>query len=131
MQEVGEFTPGDTYAVGPAVPARKTNKRGTSKISNRAEGKKPISPQYPQLFFRDPASCGHAADIVERAPTRDRDKLDVFREDAPFLLKDLEDQKYETMAEILQVPIGTIRSRLHRARLELREVLEKMEVRSP
>jgi RNA polymerase sigma-70 factor (ECF subfamily) len=50
---------------------------------------------------------------------------------AVLILKDLEDQKYETMAEILQVPIGTIRSRLHRARLELREVLEKMEVRSP
>jgi RNA polymerase sigma-70 factor (ECF subfamily) len=49
---------------------------------------------------------------------------------AVLILKDLEDQKYETMAEILQVPIGTIRSRLHRARLELREVLEKMEVRS-
>jgi len=27
----------------------------------------------------------------------------------------------------LQVPIGTIRSRLHRARLELRAVLEKAE----
>ena len=45
---------------------------------------------------------------------------------AVLILKDLEDQKYETMAEILQVPIGTIRSRLHRARLELRDVLEKM-----
>jgi RNA polymerase sigma-70 factor, ECF subfamily len=45
---------------------------------------------------------------------------------AVLILKDLEDQKYETMAEILQVPIGTIRSRLHRARLELREILEKM-----
>lgn len=46
---------------------------------------------------------------------------------AVLILKDLEDQKYETMAEILQLPIGTIRSRLHRARLELREVLEKTE----
>jgi RNA polymerase sigma-70 factor (ECF subfamily) len=42
-----------------------------------------------------------------------------------LLLKDMEGQKYETMAEILQVPIGTIRSRLHRARLELRELLER------
>ena len=46
---------------------------------------------------------------------------------AVLILKDMEGQKYETMAEILQVPIGTIRSRLHRARLELRELLEKDE----
>jgi DNA-directed RNA polymerase specialized sigma24 family protein len=29
------------------------------------------------------------------------------------------------MAEILQVPIGTIRSRLHRARIELRLLLQR------
>ena len=42
-----------------------------------------------------------------------------------LILKDMEGQKYEEMAEILNVPIGTIRSRLHRARAELRELLEK------
>lgn len=42
-----------------------------------------------------------------------------------LVLKDMEGQKYEDMAEVLNVPIGTIRSRLHRARLELREILEK------
>ncbi len=41
-----------------------------------------------------------------------------------LILKDMEGQKYEDMAEILQVPIGTIRSRLHRARIELRELLQ-------
>jgi RNA polymerase sigma-70 factor (ECF subfamily) len=46
---------------------------------------------------------------------------------AVLILKDMEEQKYETMAEILQVPIGTIRSRLHRARLELRSLLERQE----
>jgi RNA polymerase sigma-70 factor (ECF subfamily) len=46
---------------------------------------------------------------------------------AVLILKDMEGQKYETMAEVLQVPIGTIRSRLHRARAELREVLGKGE----
>jgi RNA polymerase sigma-70 factor (ECF subfamily) len=46
---------------------------------------------------------------------------------AVLVMKDMEGQKYETMAEVLQVPIGTIRSRLHRARLELRELLEQEE----
>ena len=40
-----------------------------------------------------------------------------------LVLKDMEGRKYEDMAEILEVPIGTIRSRLHRARLELRDIL--------
>ena len=44
-----------------------------------------------------------------------------------LVMKELEGQKYEDMAETLGVPIGTIRSRLHRARLELRELLEQEE----
>ena len=46
---------------------------------------------------------------------------------AVLVMKDMEGQKYEAMAELLGVPIGTIRSRLHRARLELRELLEQEE----
>jgi RNA polymerase sigma-70 factor (ECF subfamily) len=44
---------------------------------------------------------------------------------AVLILKDMEGQKYEEMADVLGVPIGTIRSRLHRARAELRELLER------
>jgi RNA polymerase sigma-70 factor (ECF subfamily) len=42
-------------------------------------------------------------------------------------MKDIEGQKYEVIADILQVPIGTVRSRIHRARLELRELLTGQE----
>lgn len=42
-----------------------------------------------------------------------------------LVYKEIEELKYEEIAEILGVPVGTVRSRLHRARLELREILER------
>jgi RNA polymerase sigma-70 factor (ECF subfamily) len=42
---------------------------------------------------------------------------------AVLVLKDIEGMKYEQIAEVLGVPVGTVRSRLHRARLELRDLL--------
>ena len=44
-----------------------------------------------------------------------------------LVLKELEGQKYEEIAEVLDVPIGTVRSRLHRARMELRDLLHRPE----
>jgi RNA polymerase sigma-70 factor, ECF subfamily len=47
-----------------------------------------------------------------------------------LLMKDIDGLKYEDIAEVLGVPIGTIRSRLHRARLELRDLLVPLEERT-
>ena len=48
---------------------------------------------------------------------------------AVLVMKDIEGQKYEVIADVLQVPIGTVRSRIHRARLELRELLLQEEAK--
>lgn len=42
-----------------------------------------------------------------------------------LVLREIDGCCYETIAEILEVPIGTVRSRLHRARLQLREQLKE------
>ena len=43
---------------------------------------------------------------------------------AVLVLREIDGCRYEEIAEILDVPIGTVRSRLHRARLQLREELK-------
>ena len=45
---------------------------------------------------------------------------------AVLVLREIEGYRYDTIAEILELPIGTVRSRLHRARLELREQLKEV-----
>lgn len=42
------------------------------------------------------------------------------------MLRELDGHPYEAIAEILDLPVGTVRSRLHRARLQLREELKDM-----
>jgi RNA polymerase sigma-70 factor (ECF subfamily) len=41
-----------------------------------------------------------------------------------IILKDLEERSYDDIADILDIPKGTVRSRLHRARLALKEKLK-------
>lgn len=54
---------------------------------------------------------------------------------AVVVLKDIDGLRYEEIAQIMKIPVGTVRSRLHRARAELREklrgVVEESTARTP
>lgn len=43
-----------------------------------------------------------------------------------LVLRELEGWSYETIADTLDLPVGTVRSRLHRARIELRAQLQEV-----
>ena len=55
------------------------------------------------------------ADAIEKLPDDEREALLLFA---------WEELSYQSVAEALDLPIGTVRSRLHRARARLRELLE-------
>ena len=54
------------------------------------------------------------------------DRLDAdFR--SVLILRDLEDMDYQQIGETLDIKVGTVKSRLHRARQNLKAFLERHE----
>jgi len=51
-----------------------------------------------------------------------KDLPDKYR--AAFILRDVQEQPYEEVAKILAVPLGTVKSRVNRARMMLRDKLQ-------
>ncbi len=52
-------------------------------------------------------------------------RLDVERRNI-IALRDLQGMDYAEIASLLEIPVGTVRSRLHRARIELRDIMNAM-----
>jgi RNA polymerase sigma-70 factor (ECF subfamily) len=110
-------------AVNTAI-SLKRKQRVMARMEMRCDNERPMEPLDPSATSRPE----HALEQAEQE-TRVRQALARLSPEhrTVLVMKEMEGQKYETMAELLQVPIGTIRSRLHRARMELRDLLEKSE----
>ena len=67
-------------------------------------------------------SAGLEREELARRIATALDRLDArYRE--VVVLADMQDASYEEIAETLDIPVGTVRSRLHRGRTELRALL--------
>lgn len=65
-----------------------------------------------------PAASAIAAETAHRVMDALRQLEDEFR--VVVVLRDIEEMDYTQIADVLNVPVGTVKSRLHRARLMLR-----------
>jgi RNA polymerase sigma-70 factor (ECF subfamily) len=70
----------------------------------------------------DPERHATAADLLDRVEEAIDRLPEQFR--AILWLRDGEGRSYEEVAEVLDIPIGTVRSRLSRARQALKQELE-------
>ncbi|MEE2825251.1 MAG: sigma-70 family RNA polymerase sigma factor [Planctomycetota bacterium] len=75
------------------------------------------------------AENGCPTELMERKESVEqiRRALETLQEDhrAILVLREIEGYCYEEISHILDMPVGTVRSRLHRARLQLRGELEE------
>jgi RNA polymerase sigma-70 factor (ECF subfamily) len=77
--------------------------------------------------YDPPAPAAHPGEAMEHQ----EDIAELYRamqklsEDHRIIIcmKDIQEMSYEEIAQALRIPIGTVRSRLHRARLELAQLL--------
>ena len=69
----------------------------------------------------DPGERAHQQEFLARVRECVRQLPDEFR--AAVVLRDMESLSYEEIAAALQLPPGTVRSRIHRGRLLLQEML--------
>jgi RNA polymerase sigma-70 factor (ECF subfamily) len=97
-------------------------------LSGRRKRRLVVDPQSVQRL--DPADPSLQSDPTLRLERAERDAqvlkaLNGLAADhrAVLVLKDMDGLRYEEIAAVLGIPIGTVRSRLHRARGELRDRL--------
>jgi RNA polymerase sigma-70 factor (ECF subfamily) len=88
-----------------------------------------LTRQGEDALGRLPSGDADAGALVERSEVTAalREAIAALPEERRIVvvLRDLEGLSYEDIAEALELELGTVRSRLHRARMELKDKMEK------
>ncbi len=108
------------YRIAFNVAASWRRKKKLDRVSldqlRQASGQEPIDPSAdPEAPLHRDDCCRQVQEALQQLPEEYRTIL---------VLREIEGHCYETIAEILNLPIGTVRSRLHRARTQLCQLLK-------
>jgi len=102
-----------------------------NKTISRRRQRRLETTHFGQSLDQTPEMIGPQAapdQILEREEQISRLRQAIARLEADrqtvLALRDVDGKDYSEIAEILNIPIGTVRSRLHRARADLRELLQ-------
>jgi RNA polymerase sigma-70 factor (ECF subfamily) len=112
-------------AVNLSMSHRRQRKRNERHVVTHGELREVIDPPS----IDDPSLPLERAEL-ERTIQHALNALDPAHR-AIIVMKDLDGLQYEEIARILHLPIGTVRSRLHRARLALRDRLSRVDWTEP
>lgn len=106
-------------ALNAAVSSRRKTRRMAVSVESRREetGLEPVDENAS-------AEPTYAMDVSDRQRMV-RQALSELSEEfrTALVLKEMDGMSYEEIAAVVEVPLGTVRSRIHRARLELRAKL--------
>ena len=103
-----------TYLYGIAVNMVYAERRKAVRQAGHLSDEKAVESSADPATLADPDAGLVVRDAVGRLDENDREVL---------LLREYEQLSYEEIAAVLRVPVNTVRSRLFRARMALRDVL--------
>ncbi len=116
-------------AVNLAISHRRTRKRKATQsldapLGPEVEGSQAatLGQRVPDKVPDDPTAGAESNETHSRVAAALAQLDDEFR--AVIVLRDIEGLDYSEIAEVLNIAPGTVKSRLHRGRLALRDVLE-------
>ena len=103
-----------------------SNKRKTRRMAVSLEARKEASGLEPP-DANPSTEPSYAMDVSDRQRLIQQALSELSEEfRTALVLKEMDGMSYEEIADVVDVPVGTVRSRIHRARFELRDKLSTL-----
>ena len=111
------------YTIAGNLAKTELRKNKRRKVTNLSEMGKDDW-QYDIPSDEDTAKTVHEQFVGEQIQKAIQSLPDHFRE--VIILRDIQELSYEEVSSIVEVPLGTVKSRINRARLQLQEMLKEL-----